>query len=119
MRVDYNHFFDDLRRFVGSVDVVSDCPINEFLGFSKHGRAPRLLEIEHIHKTKSGKQLAKLYEATKWITCTECARIGDAVISLEQPKTVCLVHIDHDFKVLCAATGRENKPILSERAVEN
>jgi hypothetical protein len=118
LKVDYNYFFDDLRRFVTSIGVVTDCRVNEFLGFSRHGSAPRLLEVEGVHKTKAGKELSRLYEERKWTTCVKCAKIGDAVIALEQPNSFCLVHIDHDFKVLCSATNRPYKPILSERAIE-
>lgn len=118
LKVDYNYFFDDLRQFIESVGVVSDCPVNEFLGFSHYGSAPRLLEVEAVQETKAGSQLSKLYGEQKWITCVECAKIGDAVIALEQPKTFCLLHIDRDFKILCAATKRKHMPILSERAVE-
>ena len=120
LRVDYNHLFDDLRDFVRSVGNVADCPVNEFLGFSRsHGNAPRLLEVSEVQtKTKVGARLAKFVKERKWIECRECASIGDAVIALDQPRSWCLVHVDHAFKVLCTATGKPNKPISSERAVE-
>jgi hypothetical protein len=119
LKVDFNSLFEDLRDFIESQDVVSDCPVNEFLGLSKRGCGALLLEVSDVREhTKAGAELQKLLEKAKWVTCVECAKIGDAVIALEQPNTFCLVHIDRDFKLLCAATGRANKPILLGRAVE-
>jgi hypothetical protein len=120
LTVDYNHLFDDLRDFVKSVGNVTDCPVNEFLGFSRpRGNAPRLLEVPDVQKkTEAGKHLATFAKERKWIECRECASIGDAVIALDQPPSWCLLHIDHAFKLLCVATRKPNKPILSERAVE-
>jgi len=119
LTLDFNRFFQDLRAFVESVEPVEGCDVNEFLGFTTNGHACRLLEAQDVQqKTKAGKQLAKLRDQGKWITCKECATIGDAIIALEQPATHCLVHIDNDFKILCTALGRRNKPILSERGVK-
>lgn len=118
LKVDFNHLFDDLRAFRRLFDPVDDCEVNAFLGLSKSGKGARLLAAEEVQETKAGRQLAKLKDGRKRITCTQCARIGDAVIALDQPPSWCLVHIDHDFHVLCRATGRQNKPVLSERAVD-
>jgi len=118
LNVDFNHLFDDLRAFCLSVGVVTDCRVNAFLGLDRSGKASRLLKGEGVEDTKSGKQLARLKANKKWITCKECATIGDAVIALDQPRAWCLVHIDQDFRVLCAATKREHRQILPLRAVE-
>lgn len=118
LKVDFNHLFADLHAFVASVESITDCPVNEFLHFGGNGPASRLLEVREVQKTKAGMQLAELLARGKWITCRECATIGDAIIALEQPQGFCLVHIDKDFKVLCFATGLPHKLILSERAVE-
>ncbi len=117
LKVDFNDLFSDLREFVASMEPIDDCTVNEFLHFGGDGPAHRLLEVHEVHKTKAGKQLAKLLAKGKWITCKECARIGDAIIALEQPPGFCLVHIDKDFKILCSVTGLPHKLILSERAV--
>lgn len=119
LKVDFNHLFEDLRRFLQLVETVDDCPVNSFLGLGHQGPAARLLSTADVgQKTKSGKNLASFHKAAKWITCRECARIGDAVIVLDQSPSWCLVHIDRDFRILCPAANRENKPVLSERAVE-
>ncbi len=118
LTIDFNYFFHDLRAFVESQDTVVDCPINEFLKLGGNGSALRLLEFHGVDQTKAGKRLNGFFAQKKWITCVECATIGDAVITLEQPRAYCLVHIDHDFKILCSATALPHKPILSERAVE-
>lgn len=118
LKVDFNHLFDDLRAFLHSVGVVTDCPVNAFLGLSRSGRASRLLQAEGVQKTEPGKKLSALKARKKWITCKECSTIGDAVIALEQPRPYCLVHIDKAFQVLCRATQREHKQIESLRAIE-
>lgn len=120
LRIDYNAPFECLREFLTSVDVVEDCPVNEFLGLGKSsGRAPRLLEIDDVrNRTRSGEKLKSLHDRNQWITCTQCKSIGDAVIALDQPKTHVLVHIDEDFKILCRAVQKPHQLILSERAVE-
>lgn len=118
LKVDFNHLFDDLRAFRRLFDSVDDCEVNAFLGLSKSGKGARLLEVDGVQRTKAGENLAKLKAGDKWITCTQCARIGDAVIALDQPRSWYLVHIDKDFPILCKATGRQHKQILSERAVD-
>jgi len=118
LKVDFNRLFEDLRRFLDSIDVVEDCPINSFLGLNKSGRATRLLGQPDVQKTISGKHLAKLCDAGRHITCRECQTIGDAVIVLDQPPSWCLVHIDKDFCILCKAANREQKLLPSLRAVE-
>lgn len=119
LKVDFNHLFEDLRRFLQSVDTVDDCPVNSFLGLGRQEHAARLLSNPDVEqKTKSGKKLANLHAAGKWITCRQCATIGDAVIVLDQSPSWCLVHIDKDFQILCPAANRMHKLILSERALE-
>lgn len=118
LRVDFNDLFEDLRAFLRSIDVVHDCPVNDFLKLGKPGAAQKLLQHEKARKTKVGAALSKYHEAATRVTCRECQRIGDAVIALEQPKYCCLAHIDRAFDHLCEATGRQHKLILSQRAVE-
>ncbi len=118
LKVDFNRLFDDLRAFVASVGSTDACDVNEFLGFESNGVGARLLDVPEVQGTKSGKQLATLRNQKKRISCRECAKIGDAVIALEQPEEHSLVHIDKDFEILCMATGRPHTPILSERAIE-
>ncbi len=119
LKVDYNQMFDDLLDFRRLFDPVDDCKVNDFLGLATTGKGARLLQKDRVEETKAGRQLAKLKAGKKSITCTQCRRIGDAVIALDQPPSWCLAHIDEDFSVLCKATGRQNKKILSERAVDN
>jgi len=120
LTINYNAPFDSLREFLASVDVVDNCPVNEFLGLGRaSGRAPRLLEVDDVRNdTSSGANLKKFQDGKKWITCTQCKTIGDAVIALDQPQTHVLVHIDKDFKILCQALDKQNQQVLSERAAE-
>ncbi len=121
LRVDFNNLFDDLRRFVSDVENATDCRLRELLKLGKSGGASTLLNDDDSAKTEVVTNLKKLAEsgADAELTCKQCRRIGDAVIALEQPKSWCLVHIDHSFNALCKATGRDHKQILSQRAVEN
>jgi hypothetical protein len=118
LKVDFNTILDDLRAFVESVGCVEDCPVNDFLDLGRLGKASKLLEKEGVVETTAGKNLAALHERSEWITCRECATIGDTIIAIEQPRSCCLVHIDHAFDALCAATEREHKRIPSQRASE-
>jgi len=119
MKIDFNNLFDDLRAFCESQGSVENCDVNKFLGIGKIGRASQFVaNKEVVTKTTAGRNLAKRLSEQKPIACEACATIGDAVIAPEQPKPWCLVHIDHDFEILCAATSRQRKSILSERAIE-
>ena len=119
LRVDFNHLFEDLRAFIDSIGEVDDCPINEFLAIGGNRLAGKLLKARDVvSKTKSGEKLRALHDKGTPITCRLCAKIGDAVIALDQPPSWCLVHIDKDFNILCPAVGREHKPIQSERAID-
>ena len=118
LQVDFNVLFEDLRAFLRSMEVVHDCPVNDFLKLGKPGAAQRLLQHEKACKTDAGAALSKYHAAASHVTCKECQRIGDAVIALEQPNYCCLAHIDRAFNDLCEATGRQHKLILSQRAVE-
>ena len=119
MKIDFNHLFDDLRAFCKSQETVENCDVNRFLGIGKSGLASHLVANKEVEtKTTAGGNLAKRLTEQKSIACEACATIGDAVIALEQPRAWCLVHIDHDFEILCTATSRQHKVILSERAVE-
>lgn len=119
LRVDHNRFFEDLQAFIDATDDFPNCPVNDFLNFSSvHGRARRLLSHPAAAATKAGDNLARLVADGARVDCAKCARIGDAVISLEQPKSWQLVHIDHDFAALCDASGRQHRPVKSQRASE-
>lgn len=119
LRVDFNHLFDDLRAFLEAQDEAQNCKITRFLGIGRPGRASALIADQTVRtQTKSGAKLAECIANGKPITCAKCATIGDAVIALEQPRNCCLVHIDQDFRLLCAATTREHKEIPSERAAD-
>ena len=119
LEMDFENIFDVLRSFVTSQATVLDCPVNVFLGKTNSGRARKLLAVHGVaQRTKSGKTLAELLDKGTWITCKECAMIGDAVIALEQPRPYCLVHLDKDFNVLCAAISKDHKEVQSQRAIE-
>jgi hypothetical protein len=62
--------------------------------------------------------LAELLAAGNRFVCDDCRKIGDAVIALEQPADVCLVHIDKTFTKLCPFLKREHKQIKSAIAID-
>lgn len=120
MPIDYNKFFESLRHFMEVTANVSDCPINEFVGFrSPNGRTQKLLGHTGAAGTKAGQNLSKYANKTKHIDCGRCSRIGDAVIALEQGKSFDLVHIDGAFNELCDATGRSHIEVKSARKCAN
>ena len=118
--IDFNHLLDDLHTFRETFLVpVTDCEVNAFLdlGTSRSRVAP-LLEDAGVLKTKPGEKLEQLRVDGKWITCKECATIGDAVTALEQPASWCLVHLDGAFNDLCRARGRSHLQIKSVIATQ-
>ena len=118
LKVDFNDLLGTLGDFVRSFKSDSQCPINEFLGLQKRGRAARLLENDDVRtNTTAGKNLDKLKARNIAIDCVQCRKIGDVVIALDQPSFACLVHIDSAFEILCEAVGRRHTLLPSERAV--
>jgi hypothetical protein len=119
-QVNHNRVLADLRLFRDAfLTPVTDCEVNAFLGFDEeHGRSAVLLEDAGVSARPVGGRLRELYESRAWVTCRECATIGDVVIALEQPAACCLVHVDAAFNDLCRATGRRHRAIQSVAAVE-
>lgn len=118
--VDYNNLIADLNTFYKSFSTpVADCPVNKFLHLGKpRGRSAPLLSDEASRSVPVVETLAKYAENETWVTCTECVRIGDAVIALEQPASWTLVHTDDSFNKLCPPVNRNHKQIKSLRAFD-
>jgi hypothetical protein len=115
--VDYDSILHDLYAFYEAfLAPVQDCQINKFLRSRR--RAESLTKNEALAGLSAVKNLTDLQRRSKWITCTECRRIGDAVIALDQPASHCLVHIDQAFDKLCPALERDHKPIASAVAAD-
>jgi hypothetical protein len=115
--VDYDSILHDLRAFYEAfVAPVQDCQINKFLRSRRKGEL--LTKNRALAELSAVKNLTDLQKRSKWITCTECRRIGDAVIALDQPASHCLVHIDQAFDKLCPALERDHKPIASAVAAD-
>jgi len=119
--IDYNTMLKDLYAFYEDfTDPVDDCPVNDFLGVgSPNGRGQALITEKKVQKIDSVKELAKLLADGGRFVCDDCRKIGDAVIALEQPANVCLVHIDHAYTKFCSFLRREHKPIKSAIAIDN
>jgi hypothetical protein len=119
-QVDFNCLLEDLVSFRDAfLTPITDCEVNAFLGFGTgRGRAAALLEDAGVAGLPVGERLRVLDESQTWITCRECATIGDVIIALEQPAACCLVHVDTAFHDLCRATGRRHKGIKSVAAAE-
>ena len=118
--VDYDNLLPDLHEFYKSfVTPVTDCEVNAFLqiGVAK-GRAEALLSDPLALKLTAVENLAKLKQKEIWITCPDCAKIGDVIISLEQPGSWSLAHVDKSFNDLCRVLKRNNKEIKSVRAFD-
>lgn len=119
--INYNNLLDDLHRFSESFKTpVTDCEVNTFLGLSRHrGSTSKLLSDEGVMKLPLWKTLAKLRDENVWITCTECARIGDVIIALEQPRSWCLVHVDGSFNELSRCLEKDHIQLRSITALQN
>ena len=117
--VDYNHFLADLHRFYEFFQTpVVDCEIKAALGLQKPmGRAANLIKDPKAENLGVVAALEKQKRDDSDVTCVECARIGDAVIALEQPGAWTLIHIDKSFDDLCRVLDRDHKKILSLRAI--
>ena len=120
LKVDFDNLLEDLRDFYEQFRTpVLDCEVNSFLQFRKlHGRTRKLTTPDTI-KESAVKELNKFDAQGTWITCSECRKIGDAVIALEQQNSWVLAHLDNAFNALCDALGKQHIQIPSVRAVEN
>lgn len=118
-RIDYNRLLKDLHEFYASFSTpVTDCEVNAFLGLGDaKGRAARTPDDPAIPKL--AKSLSEYHQKKKWITCTECSRIGDTIIALEQPASWSLVHTDHSFNDLCRVLKKDHVQILSVGAIHS
>ena len=119
--VDYNHLLDGLYRFYEAfLTPVEDCEVNAFLRLTHpKSRALALLGEDDVKALSVGKHLEGLRERGRWITCKECAKIGDAIIALEQPASWCLVHTDGAFDDLCRCLKRNHTKIRSVTSLKN
>jgi hypothetical protein len=115
LRIDYSRLLDDLREFYCDfVKDVTTCGVNDFLDFKDpYGRTAKLLASEGVTDQKVGQNLRRLYAEGQKITCTQCERLGDAIIAMEQPKSHTLLSTDRYFEVLCRATGRKFRILRS------
>jgi hypothetical protein len=120
LRVDYNTLLRDLQSFYESFRTpVTDCEVNTFLELGKpEGRSVSLLKDSAVSRSTVGENLANLAEKKRWVTCKECAKVGDLIIALEQPPSWCLVHLDGVFNALCRCRQRNHLAIKSILAIE-
>ncbi len=98
---------------------MEDCDVNDFLGIGNPtGRGASLVFEETTRNLDSVKEMAKLLKRGDRFSCGDCRKIGDAIIALEQPPDVCLVHIDRAFNRFCQFIGREHKHMKSATAID-
>ena len=120
MNLDGNNLLADLYAFyVEFQKPILDCEIHDLLDFGNaRGIASVILADPNAQKCDSVRNLQELATNNTHVTCRECARIGDAVIALEQPPSWSLVHVDKAFNPICDAVQKEHKHIKSLKAVE-
>lgn len=118
--IDYNTLLTDLSAFYEDfTEPVDDCPVNDFVGIGdSNGRGQALVDEKTTNQLDSVKNLAKLLATGTRFVCDDCRKIGDAVIALEQPADVCLVHLDKAYTKFCPFLKRENKQIKSAIAID-
>lgn len=118
--LDFNNLLASAGAFYRQFGTpVTDYALNAFLRLGDvDSPAAPLLNREDLAELTAVANLGRVAERRTHITCTECARIGDAVIALDQPADCTLLHLDAVFDQLCAALGRQHKKLRSVRAVE-
>jgi len=95
---------------------VRDCAVNTFLDFGNaEGHVAKLLACKAVARLeKTREPLATFASEGRWITCRECAQIGDPVIAMEHaaqaaPGEYRLVHTDHAFDRYCPCLGLDHE----------
>lgn len=122
LSIDYYTLIDDLSAFSKEFqEPINDCEINDWLAL----RDPRSGATSLIHALReSGISVVdhlRGYEEKKpvqHISCTQCVKIGDAVIALEQPSSATLVHSDASLDQLCPALNKPHVKVDSIVGVE-
>jgi len=118
--VDFNRLIESVRVFYETFKrPITDCEVNAFLQMNNaDGRAMRLSHDPKLQKLAVVRNLAKMHSDKTWITCAECAKVGDAIIALEQPKSWSLAHVDASFDEFCRVLDRQHVKIKSVLRVE-
>lgn len=119
-RIDFNTLLKDLNELYEYFNTpITDCEVDKFLAIGKPlGRADKLLKANGVSKLHVGEHLGKYHAESTHITCTECKRLGDAIIALEQPKPYTLLATDGSYKTLCEATERDFTQMASVPAAD-
>lgn len=123
---DGNDLIDALVAFCERLgEPVRDCAVNTFLDFGNaDGHVAKLLACKEVARLKKTREpLAKFAAQGQWITCYECAQIGDAVIAMEHaaqaaPSEYRLVHTDHAFDRYCPCLGLGHERMPAAVAVD-
>lgn len=124
LNVDFDSLLMDLNEFREAfMDPVSDCEVNHFLELSNEQSeacrlAAQVTAEQPKRKAKTCMTMEEFGRENKWITCSECEKIADPIIALEQSKSWTLVHLDEAFNFLCHLRSMPHKQIKSVLAVE-
>ncbi|TWU06242.1 hypothetical protein Pla52n_19630 [Stieleria varia] len=116
----FETLMDELAQFhIRFSTPVFDCDVNDFLKMDDpRSQCHRLLDSLTEKEVSCLKTLREYVEKKTCVTCTQCERIGDLVISLEQTKSYTLVHTDNSFSHLCDARGMPHEVLPSVRGTE-
>lgn len=123
--VDGNELVEGLVAFCERIrEPVRDCAVNKLLDFGNtDGKVATLLACEQVAGNEKYREpLATFAAKRQWITCKECARIGDAVITLEHaaqpaPSVYRLIHTDLAFDRYCPCLGLDHERLPAAIAV--
>lgn len=110
----------DLAKFqIAFKTPILDCEVNAFLKLNdSRSESVKLSKLVNEKQVACIKHLHKFAASSKPLTCTECERIGDLLISLEQTRTYSLVHTDGSFDFLCNARGMPHLKLASVRGAQ-
>lgn len=123
--IDTGNYFDGFKSFVKEFDDKqthrSRCHIDKVLLSDYRSEVDAAIKkmqeiIEQRQKTANSgfvdvaKQLEVIREKNGTnCTCDTCAKVGDAVIAFDAPRSMRLEHTDHSYDQLCGITGQQHQ----------
>lgn len=122
LKVDVDEWKVDTGAFYEKVMAkIEDCDVNRFVNLGAPvSNASKLLKDARSKKVVAAENMREIQNAGAKITCTNCRKVGDVVIALEQPGPFILVHGDNgSYPALCAIRGRREMYVESVQSLEH
>lgn len=104
---------------------VTNCEVNGFLDFANDKSTIRtIIDSELVARNKKFAEPLTTFQRNRvHITCRECGRIGDAIITAEHAAQVdaddyCLLHVDNAFDRYCDSLNIKHQKLPAPMAIE-